>query len=62
MEWKSKFQELEQKLNEQKGEFENLHLQLKEQFKNIATDIVNQNSMKMQEEHKVKLSDILKPL
>lgn len=61
VEWKSNFKNLELKLNEHKSEVENLHLQLKEQFKNIATDIVHQNSMKMQEEHKVKLGDILNP-
>ena len=61
VEWQSNFKNLEIKLSEHKSEVENLHLQLKEQFKNIATDIVHQNSMKMQEDHKVKLDDILNP-
>ena len=61
VEWQSNHKNLEIKLAENKNEVEKLHVQLKEQFKNIATDIVNQNSMKMQEEHKVKLNDILNP-
>ncbi|MBT8196391.1 MAG: DNA recombination protein RmuC [Bacteroidia bacterium] len=59
--WKSKYLGIEERVKEQQQEYDKMHVQLKEQFKNIATDIVSKNSLKMQEEHKVKLNDILSP-
>lgn len=53
---------LETRLTEHKGELEQIRLQLKEQFTAIAADVVLKNSARIQEEHKVKLEDILSPL
>lgn len=53
---------LETRLTEHKTELEQIRLQLKEQFTAIAADVVLKNSARIQEEHKVKLEDILSPL
>lgn len=53
---------LESRLNEHRNELEQIRAQMKEQFSAIAADIVLKNSARIQEEHKVKLDDILSPL
>ncbi len=53
---------LQERMLEHKSELEALQLQMKEQFQNIAADIVFKNSQRIQEEHKDKLNDILTPL
>lgn len=53
---------LQERMAEHKGELDALQLQMKEQFQNIAADIVFKNSQRIQEEHKDKLNDILIPL
>jgi DNA recombination protein RmuC len=60
--WKTNYENLEQKLKEQKAELEQLHTQMKDQFNLIATEIVFKNSQRIQEEHREKLGDILAPL
>ncbi|CAN5477361.1 DNA recombination protein RmuC [soil metagenome] len=60
--WKSAYENLDAKLKSQKQDLELLQQQMKEQFSNIASDIVFRNSQKIQEEHQVKLNDILSPL
>lgn len=50
------------KLAEQKQEIEVLHVKMKEQFENIASKIVFDNSQRIQQQHKEKLDDILNPL
>jgi DNA recombination protein RmuC len=60
--WKTNYDNLEQKLKEQKVELEQLHMQMKDQFNLIATEIVFKNSQRIQEEHREKLGDILAPL
>lgn len=51
-----------QRLDEHRKELEVLRQQMKEQFSAIASDIVLKNAARIQEEHKVKLDDILSPL
>lgn len=53
---------LQERMAEHKSELDALQLQMKEQFQNIAADIVFKNSQRIQEEHKDKLNDILTPL
>ncbi len=53
---------LQERMSEHKTELESLQQQMKEQFQNIAADIVFKNSQRIQEEHKDKLNDILTPL
>ena len=53
---------LQERMAEHKSELDALQLQMKEQFQNIAADIVFKNSHRIQEEHKDKLNDILTPL
>ena len=60
--WKADHKNLEEKLSLQKQEMEQLHLQLKEQFENIANRIVHDNSQRIQQQHKDKLDDLLNPL
>ena len=60
--WKTNFANLEEKLASQKKELEQLQLQMKEQFENIAHKIVFDNSQRIQQQHKEKLDDILAPL
>lgn len=50
------------RLDEHRKELESLRQQMKEQFSAIAADVVLKNSARIQEEHKVKLDDILSPL
>ncbi len=60
--WKANYNNLEEKLRDQKKEIEDLHNKLKEQFENIANRIVNDNSQRIQQQHKDKLDDLLNPL
>lgn len=53
---------LELKLKEHREELALLQSQMKEQFSNIANEIVTNNSRRIQEEHQTKLADILFPL
>jgi DNA recombination protein RmuC len=53
---------LNERLQEQKAEIEQLHKTLQEQFRNIATDILQKSSSTVQEEHRTRLNDILTPL
>ena len=55
-------QNLSEKLIEQKEVMEKLHVQLKEQFENIANKVVNEHSQRIQQQHKEKLDDVLNPL
>lgn len=57
-----RFNSVNVRLSEQKQEMEGLHKTMQEQFKNIATDILQKNSGSIQEEHRVRLNDILMPL
>jgi DNA recombination protein RmuC len=58
----ARFTALQERLTEQKTELEQLHRQMQEQFRNIATDILQKSSVNVQEEHRVRLNDILLPL
>lgn len=60
--WKANYNNLDEKLRDQKKEIEDLHNKLKEQFENIANRIVNDNSQRIQQQHKDKLDDLLNPL
>lgn len=60
--WKTEHKNLEEKLSGQKKEMEELHVQFKQQFENIANKIVHDNSQRIQQQHKEKLDDILNPL
>ncbi len=60
--WKTNYLNLEEKLVAQKKDLETLQQQMKEQFENIAHKIVNDNSQRIQQQHKEKLDDILAPL
>lgn len=60
--WKTNYTNLEEKLGAQKKDLESLQQQMKEQFENIAHKIVNDNSQRIQQQHKEKLDDILAPL
>ncbi|MEP7264592.1 MAG: DNA recombination protein RmuC [Bacteroidota bacterium] len=62
MQWKTEHKNLDEKLNSQKKEMEELHVQFKQQFENIANKIVHDNSQRIQQQHKEKLDDVLNPL
>ena len=62
MQWKTNHTNLSEKLASQKIELEQLQMQMKEQFENIAHKIVFDNSQRIQQQHKEKLDDILAPL
>jgi len=49
------------KLETQKQEMEDLHKKIKEQFENIASKIIFDNSRMIQQQHSDKLTDILSP-
>ncbi|MBL7924761.1 MAG: DNA recombination protein RmuC [Bacteroidia bacterium] len=55
-------QALEARLEDQRKDLESIRQQMKEQFSTIASEIVLKNAQRIQEEHKVKLDDILSPL
>lgn len=58
----AKQEALHHRLEDQKKELEELHKSMQEQFRNIATDILQKSSNHVQEEHRVRLNDILMPL
>lgn len=60
--WKSENSNLKIKLQEQLQTMDQLHIQLKEQFENIANKVVNDSSQRLQQQHKEKLDDMLNPL
>ena len=53
---------LSEKLDSQKAELEDLHKKIREQFENIASKIIFDNSRMIQQQHSDKLTDILNPL
>jgi DNA recombination protein RmuC len=53
---------LNEKFVYQKQEIEDLHKKIKEQFENIASKIIFDNSKMIQQQHTDKLTDILNPL
>lgn len=53
---------LSEKLKDQRNELDQLHQQMREQFKNIAADILQKSSQTVQDEHRNRLNDILSPL
>ena len=60
--WKANFEAADSRLKEEKSEHEKLQTLLKEQFSNIANEVVLHNSKRIQEEHKSRLDDVLSPL
>ena len=60
--WKNENLNLANKLRDQEQSMEKLHIQLKEQFENIANKVVHDNSQRIQQQHKEKLEDMLNPL
>ena len=58
----SQHKHIAEKLAGQKEELESLHVKIREQFENIASKIVFDNSQRIQQQHKEKLDDILNPL
>jgi DNA recombination protein RmuC len=60
--WKANFEAADTRLKEEKLEHEKLQTLLKEQFNNIANEVVLHNSKRIQEEHKARLDDVLSPL
>ena len=59
---KSDLNHLNQKLKEQKEDIQKLQDQFRLEFKNLANDILENNSKKFTEDNRSKLNDILKPL
>lgn len=59
---RSDYQNLQQKLNEQKIEIENLQEKFKKEFENLANRIFEEKGNKFTEQNKEKLSEILNPL
>lgn len=58
----SDLEHLNQKLTDQKNEIQKLQEQFRLEFKNLANDILENNSKKFGEDNRNKLNDILKPL
>ncbi len=59
---KSDLNHLNEKLKEQKDELNKIQEQFKLEFKNLANEILENNSKKFSEENKTKLGELLKPL
>lgn len=59
---KAELSGMRERLQFQKSELEELEKKFTEQFQNIATKIVNDNSQLIQQQHKQKLEDVLGPL
>lgn len=59
---KSKHDALEEKLKSQKEELAEMQKQMKETFENLATNILHNNSVRIQQQHTERLVDILNPL
>ena len=58
---KTQNENLNLKLTDQKKEIQDLHEKIKEQFENIASKIVFDNSQRIQQQHAEKLTDLLTP-
>ena len=61
-EWKSKFQSLEEKLNEQQSEYEKLQEKFTKEFELVANKILEEKTSKFTEQNKENLDSILSPL
>lgn len=59
---KAEYDVLKQKLEDQKGELEQMHEQLKVQFENLANKILDEKSEKFTKQNRESLDQILKPL
>lgn len=59
--WKTNYEALETRYKEERVALELLQQQMRENFTNIANEIVVRNSQRIQEEQKVKLDNILAP-
>lgn len=53
---------LQQKIEEQKNDLENIRKQMNIEFRNLANDILEENSKKFTNQNREKLDEILKPL
>lgn len=56
------YRHLQERLTEQKGELEHLQKQFRDEFKNLANDILEEKSKKFTEQNREKLDELLKPL
>jgi DNA recombination protein RmuC len=59
---KRDFENLQQKLNDQKGELEEMQERMKLEFRNLANDLLDEKSRKFTEQNKTNLDEILNPL
>lgn len=59
---KAEYQALQDKLNEQKGELEDMQAQFKMQFENLANKIFEEKSEKFTRQNRENLDQLLKPL
>jgi DNA recombination protein RmuC len=59
--WKANYDALDTRFKEERVALEALQQQMRENFANIANEIVVRNSQRIQDEQKVKLDDILAP-
>ena len=59
---KAEYQALQDKLNEQKGELEDMQAQFKMQFENLANKIFEEKSEKFTKQNRENLDQLLKPL
>lgn len=59
--WKANYEALDTRFKEERVALELLQQQMRENFANIANEIVVRNSQRIQDEQKVKLDDILAP-
>lgn len=60
--WKSAHEALSAKLQEQRQEMENLHTKLNDQFKVLASEILEEKSQKFTDQNRLNLDQILNPL
>ncbi|MCK9204491.1 MAG: DNA recombination protein RmuC [Bacteroidales bacterium] len=58
----AEFEGLQGKLKEQQGDLEKLQDRFREEFKNLANDILEEKTRKFTEQNRTKLDEILKPL
>ncbi|TVQ64531.1 MAG: DNA recombination protein RmuC [Balneolaceae bacterium] len=56
------YKHLQERLSEQKAELENLHSQFRDEFKNLANEILEEKSKRFTEQNREKLDQLLKPL
>ena len=59
---KADYRNLEERLKEQKGELEELQKTFRNEFRNLANDILEEKSKKFTEQNREKLDALLKPL